>query len=187
MSEETKEYRLVKTKPRSKKLQPRVDLAAMISVSFLLIIFFMVTKELARPQAMDLGLPDKYYDDGTVISCGGHPNFNRIITLLLDDDNKVISYSGLLEIPIEKPKKSNFGKNGIRKELVAMNSRIKKYLADRNYGRDNDGAVVIIKPSKNSNFGNLVDILDEMSINNISTYTIVNDFSADEMQLLASN
>ena len=50
-------------KPRSKKLHPKVDLTAMISISFLLIIFFMVTIELAKPKSMSLGLPNT--------GCGG--------------------------------------------------------------------------------------------------------------------
>jgi hypothetical protein len=49
------------------------------------------------------------------------------------------------------------------------------------------GAIVIIKPSKNSNFGNLVSILDEMAITNIQTYNIVNYFTPGENDLLAMN
>ncbi len=186
MNDDNKNFRLIKPKPRSRKLHPKVDLAAMISISFLLIIFFIVTKELSRPQAMDLGLPDKYYYDDNVIVCGGRPDFNRIITLLLDDDNKVISYAGLLEIPIERPKRLGYGKNGIRKELTVMNNRIKKYISMRGYLRNNEGAIVIIKPSRKSNYGNLVDVLDEMAINRIPTYAIVNDFTPEESRLLAS-
>jgi biopolymer transport protein ExbD len=131
MSEETSNFRLIKAKLRSKKLKPRVDLAAMISVSFLLIIFFMLTQELARPQAMDVGLPDK-----TCIRCDGGCNLHqeRVITLLLDDDNKVISYRGLLEIPENGPKILNYGKDGVRKELLKMNKQIKEYISTRNYG-----------------------------------------------------
>lgn len=45
-------------KVRSKKLNTKVDLTAMVSVSFLLIIFFMVTTELAKPKMMDFGSLD---------------------------------------------------------------------------------------------------------------------------------
>jgi len=45
--------------------------------------------------------------------------------------------------------------------------------------------VVIIKPSKKSNFKNLVDSLDETAIADISTYVIVNDFTPEESKLLA--
>lgn len=182
MSENCSEIRVVKNKPRSKKLKPKIDLASMVSVSFLLIIFFMVTKELSRPQIIDLGLPEK--PDPNIIcritSCGGR-NFDRTITLLLDDDNKVIIYWGLLEMPNKQPKKLNYGKDGIRKELQVVTKEILQKT-----GSNERGAIVIIKPSKKSNYGNLVDILDEMAICNIPTYAVINDFSPDEAKLLAS-
>jgi len=177
MDESNKNFRLIKAKPRCKKLKPKIDLAAMVSVSFLLIIFFMVTKELSKPQIMDFGLPESGECHPT--PCGG--NFDRRITLLLDDDNKIISYWGLLEIPNEQPKKIDYGKNGIRKELI----RIDKIIQNQN-GHNEKRAIVIIKPSKKSNYGNLVDILDEMAICNIPTYAVLNDFTPDEVKLLAS-
>ena len=185
MNEESQDFRLIKAKPRSKKLNSRIDLAAMVSISFLLIIFFMVTKELAKPQAMEFGVPDRGCGGtGNAIICGC-PRADRIITLLLDDDNKIISYRGILNYSDEQPKRLNYGKDGIRKELTSMNKKIKQYLFSA-YGRNDRGAIVIIKPSKKSNYGNLVDILDEMAITEIPTYAIVNDFTPDEVKLLAS-
>ncbi len=71
-------------KVRSKKLNSRVDLTAMVSVSFLLIIFFMLVGELAKPKSMDLSLPEKYIDEewNHVIVCGGG-GYERTITVLL--------------------------------------------------------------------------------------------------------
>jgi len=171
-------------KIRSKKLSTRVDLTAMVSVSFLLIIFFMVTIELAKPKVVDLGLPDKdwTYGNGTWISCG--PDVNRIITVLLDDNDKIIAYSGLLFTPIRDPKEFNYGKNGIRQELFDRSKTIHEYSAA--IGKPRNGPIVIIKPSKKSNFKNLVDILDEMAIAKIDTYAIVNDFTPEESNLLAA-
>lgn len=167
-------------KPRSKKLNAKVDLTAMISISFLLIIFFMVTIELAKPKSMSLGLPDTGGDITCGISCGPRPD--RVITILLDDNNKIITYQGILEYPDDKPKTLSYGKEGIRKELLTKNKMITEQLGDRERG-----AIVIIKPSKNSNFGNLVSILDEMAITNIQTYNIVNYFTPGENNLLAMN
>lgn len=167
-------------KPRSKKLYPKIDLTAMISISFLLIIFFMVTIELSKPKSISLGLPEKCGEITCVISCGPRPD--RIITILLDDNNKIITYQGLLEYPEDKPKKLSYGKEGIRNELLKKNKIITEQLGD-----PKRGAIVIIKPSKRSNFGNLVSILDEMAITNIQNYAIVNDFSLDEFKLLAKN
>lgn len=178
MDQNETEYRLLKAKPRCKKLKPRIDLAAMVSVSFLLIIFFMVTKELSKPQAMDIGLPG--CDDGHCRwGCGDH---SRKLTLLLDGNNKIICYRGLLDAPDEAPKQVAYGKEGIRKELIKANTA---YLSAGSY-RSELGIRVIIKPSKKCSYGNLVDILDEMAITNIQTYAVINDFTPDEQQLLAS-
>ncbi|WP_343617564.1 biopolymer transporter ExbD [Flavobacterium sp.] len=171
-------------KVRSKKLNSRVDLTAMVSVSFLLIIFFMIATELRKPKIMDLTLP--YYDPkwDHIISCGVGAD-DRLITVILDDNNKIVTYSGLLFDPFEKPKQISYGKNGIRKELFNKKKRILEYSTAM--GRSNRGPIVIIKPSKKSNFKNLIDILDEMTITGIDTYAIVNEFTPEESRLLASN
>lgn len=183
MSDYDNEFRLIKSKPRSKKLGHRVDLTAMVSVSFLLIVFFMVTVELSKPKTLELGMADDGGCGPTGIICGR--SVDRTITLLLDDNNTIISYLGLIEVPSEKPKTLHYGKDGIRKELMAKNYAIKN--SDLQYSRRNNGLIVIIKPSKKCNYGNLVDILDEMNITNITTYAIVNDFTPEELNLLASN
>ncbi|AWK06107.1 biopolymer transporter ExbD [Flavobacterium crocinum] len=173
-------------KVRSKKLSSRVDLTAMVSVSFLLIIFFMVATELRKPNVVDLSLPEKYNDEAYrhVITCG-NVDVNRIITVLLDDNNKIITYSGLFFSPIKEPTKVGYDNDGIRKILLERSNLIREYSAA--IGRPKYGPIVIIKPSKKSNFKNLVDILDEMAIGKIDTYAIVNDFTEEESKLLASN
>lgn len=169
-------------KVRSKKLQNRVDLTAMVSVSFLLIIFFMVVGELSKPKIMELSLPNKDWNwDGSIV-CGTEVN---VVTILLGKNDKLVSYSGLFHVPIFPVKEFSYGKNGIRKELLMQNKRMLNYSAQ--LGKPGRGITVIIKPSKKSTFKNLIDILDEMKIANIKTYTIVNDFIPEESKLLASN
>jgi biopolymer transport protein ExbD len=165
---------------RSKKLNTRVDLTAMVSISFLLIVFFMITTELGKPKKLGLGLPDK--DPPT---CGWHGGCgeNRSLTILLGSNNKMISYQGIFEIPISPPKEMKYGKNGIRKELLTKNKTMLEYSSE--IGKPGRGITVIIKPSKKCNYKNLVDILDEMTIADISTYIIVNEFTAEESKLLA--
>ena len=168
-------------KIRSKKLQTRVDLTAMVSVSFLLIVFFMVTTELAKPKMMDL--------DFSGGGCGPEPVYNkrdenRILTILLDDNDKMISYLGLIHSPVQKPKQLQYGKDGIRKELLVIDKKVHEYSAGM--GRPEIGVTVIIKPSKKSNYGNLVNILDEMNITGINSYAIVDYYTPEESKLLAS-
>ncbi|MWB96350.1 biopolymer transporter ExbD [Flavobacterium sp. GA093] len=167
-------------KVRSRKMNSRVDLTAMVSISFLLIIFFMVVGELSKPKMMALGLPD--YDAYTCgrVNCGAGTQ-NRTLTVLLDDNDKIVTYFGLIGISEISPKIVKYGKDGIRKELANKAKQVIEYTGD--YRKS---LIVIIKPSKKSNYGNLVDILDEMAITKIDTYVIVNDFSPEETKLLAS-
>ncbi|WP_456315359.1 ExbD/TolR family protein [Pseudomonas shirazensis] len=167
-------------KVRSKKLNTRVDLTAMVSVSFLLIIFFMVTIELAKPKKLSLGLPDKDPYTCGGICCGAGIDI-RTITVLLDKNDKMVIYNGLLGLNQQDPKETKYGKDGIRKELLKKIKQVQEFTGD-----PSKGAIVIIKPSKKCNFKNLVDILDEMAITRISTYAIVDDFTPEETKLLAS-
>ncbi len=167
-------------KVRSKKLNSRVDLTAMVSVSFLLIIFFMVVGELSKAKGMDLALPEKDICRWS----HGHIKAHRLYTILLDRDNKIITYSGLLEFPQENPKEFKFEKNGIRQEVFRKKKEVQDLMIS--FGKPKSGVIVIIKPSKNSNYGNLVNILDEMKIANIDTYSIVDEFTSEESKLLAS-
>lgn len=168
-------------KVRSKKLNTRVDLTAMVSVSFLLIIFFMVTIELAKPKMMNYYLPN-CYDEVHDIGCN-KPDENRILTLLLDENDKMISYMGILESPIQMPKQIKYGKSGIRQELLDKNRKVHEYSA--NMGRPQIGVTVIIKPSNKCNFKNLVDILDELQITGIKSFSIVDYYTPEETKLLA--
>lgn len=172
-------------KVRSKKLSSRVDLTAMVSVSFLLIIFFMLVGELSKPKTIELNLLDKNFGcriGESPIACY---TGNRFYTILLGENNKIITYSGLLDFPMQEPKEINYNKNEFRADLRGVNKRILEHSAA--IGKPNLGTIVFIKPSNKSNYGNLVDILEELRLANIDTYTIVDDFSEKESKLLASN
>jgi len=167
-------------KVRSKKQNSKVDLTAMVDLAFLLITFFMLTTTLSKPQSMDLGLPDK--EDDKTKDKPIKVDENRTMTILLADNDKMVYYMGLLATPIAGPKDIAFGKDGIRKELLSRKKSVLAYSAG--LGKPKNGIIVIIKPSKKSNYRNLVDILDEMAIADVPTYAIVNDFTPEEQKLL---
>lgn len=169
-------------KVRSKKQNSKVDLTAMVDLAFLLITFFMLTTTLSKPQSMSLGLPDK--DDPKDKQNNIKVDENRTMTILLGKDNKLVRYVGLLATPVAggAPKDFAYGKEGIRKELLSRKASVLAYSTAK--GKPKNGMIVIIKPSKKSNYRNLVDILDEMAIVDVPTYAIVNDFSPEETKLL---
>lgn len=166
-------------KVRSKKSGSKVDLTAMVDLAFLLITFFMLTTTLSKPQSMSLGLPDK--EDKPDPKNQVKVDENRTMTILLGDNDKLVRYVGLLATPVKggTPKDFSYGKGGIREELLARKKLVLEYT-----GNKDKGMIVIIKPSKKSNYRNLVDILDEMAIVNVPTYAIVNDYTPEEKKLL---
>ena len=166
-------------KVRSKKQNSKVDLTAMVDLAFLLITFFMLTTTLSKPQSMNLGLPDKDPDKDK--NKDVKVDENRTMTILLGDNNKLVRYVGLLATPVSggAPKDFEYGKDGIRKELLSRKEAVLQYT-----GTKDKGMIVIIKPSKKSNYRNLVDILDEMAIVGVPTYAIVNEFTPEESKLI---
>lgn len=166
-------------KVRSKKQNSKVDLTAMVDLAFLLITFFMLTTSLSKPQSMDLSLPDK---DPIKDEIPVKVDENRTMTVMLGADNKMIYYMGLLATPKVGPKDIAYGKNGIRKVLLTQKKAVLAYSAA--LGKPKNGIIVIIKPTKKSNYRNLVDILDEMAISGVETYAIVPEFSPEETKLI---
>ncbi len=160
-------------KIRSKKQSTRIDLTAMVDLAFLLITFFMLTTTLAKPQAMDLAMPDKDQKDPDAKFA---VKASRTLTILIGKNDKLLWYAGE---PGKSPAKlEQYGKNGIRKVLIEQNKRVIDQTKD-----DKKGLIVLIKPSDKSNYKNFVDILDEMKIIDIATYAVV-DITGEEISML---
>ncbi|WP_430613865.1 ExbD/TolR family protein [Flavobacterium sp. JP2137] len=165
-------------KVRSKKQNAGVDLTAMVDLAFLLITFFMLTTSMNKPQSMNLAMPDK---DKTDVDNETLVADNRSMTILIGADNKIKWYMGRTDAPLEGPQDQTYGKEGIRIELLKKVKAIPQITGD-----PEKGLIVIIKPSKNSNYRNLVDILDEMAITNVKAYAIV-DMTPEDLAILGEN
>lgn len=166
-------------KVRSKKQNSKVDLTAMVDLAFLLITFFMLTTSLSKPQTMNLGLPEKDdpnkpKDDSIKV------DERRTMTIIMGKDNKLKWFMGLPNAPIEPPKSDAYGKEGIRKAILKHVKSVPEITGDKD-----KGLIVIIKPTKQSNYKNLVDVLDEMAICSVPTYAIVPEFNSDQEKAIA--
>lgn len=163
-------------KVRSKKSNPGVDLTAMVDLAFLLITFFMLTTTLSKPQAMDLPMPDK-----TDTIRKTPIDENRLMTILIGDNDRLMWYRGKFEAPKESPTEEKFGKDGIRKALLKQVA-IGKAIAKQD-GKPDQGLIVNIKASDSASYKNLVDILDEMAITKPQLFAI-GDITPAEIDLL---
>ncbi len=166
-------------KVRSKKMNPGVDLTAMVDLAFLLITFFMLTTTLSKPQSMPLAMPDKTPKEQPVDNTKIPEE--RMMTILIGSNNRILWYMGKFDTPTIPPTEAKFGKDGIRQDLL-KNVKIGKAVA-ANEGKADQGLVVNIKASDKANYKNLVDILDEMAITKPQLYAI-GDITTGEIDLL---
>jgi biopolymer transport protein ExbD len=102
---------------RSKKQNTRIDFTSMVSIAFLLIVFFMLTSAMSKPQAMNLALPNQCNDCRGQWRGGCGADNERIMTILLGANDKLICYTGFLEIPISGPKEMQYGKMEFEKNF----------------------------------------------------------------------
>jgi biopolymer transport protein ExbD len=159
-------------KIRSNKLNSRVDLTAMVDLAFLLITFFMLTTTLSKPKSMNLAMPEPKGKPMPV-------DENRTMTILIGDHDKAQCYMG--KLAENTPKEIILGTTELRRELALRKKEVLNYSAAK--GKPEQGLIVLIKPGKQSDYGNLVDVLDEMAIVNVPTYAIV-DIDPKETELL---
>ncbi len=157
-------------KVRSKKASTRVDLTAMVDLAFLLITFFMLTTTLAKPQAMDLVMPDK----DEILKDQKPVPASRTMTVLLGSNDKLEWFVG--EPGKVAPTVAGYGKNGIRKVLLDNYQKIKQESGGKEM-------IVIIMPSDKSNYKNMVDMIDEIKITNVQIYAI-GDILTNEVESL---
>lgn len=151
---------------KSKKLSTRVDLTPMVDLGFLLITFFIFTTTMSQATAMRLFLPKdaENPDDQNKAKESG------VITILLGKDNNVFYYEGTLDNSASNFKSSNF-------------KDIRTVLIDKKQRTPEKDLVVVLKPSDECTYKNVVDILDEMTINVLKRYALV-DISPVEAELV---
>lgn len=163
-------------KVRSKKANPSVDLTAMVDLAFLLITFFILTTTLSKPQSMNLAMPDKQKEQDTPTETPAW----RTLTLVLGSGDKLAWYSGRIDgPPLDGPVVTGYGKTGVRDLILNKKAGVDAKNKAEGADIEKSGITIIIKPSKKSNYKNLVDILDEMAITKVKKYAIVDITDAD--------
>jgi biopolymer transport protein ExbD len=141
-----------KSKQRSKKVSTKIDMTPMVDLAFLLITFFMLTTTMAKPQAMEVNMPDKTKEKIT------QPiKESQALTVILGEDNKVYWYTGITDPKVQV---TDFSADGIRKVLTEKNKTIREM-------------VVVIKSMDTSKYKNMVDLIDEMHITGIQRFAPV--------------
>jgi len=184
---------------KAKKLSTRVDMTPMVDLGFLLITFFIFTATLSSPVAMDLNMPkdtEKVEEESKIKQSGA-------LTILLGKGDQVYYYEGELT---EENASSIFKQTtfkGIRDVIIKKKQQVirdykpeakdedikqkAKARGDKDWEKaalDRD-FFVVIKPNAEATYKNTVDILDEMTINNVKRFAMVK-ISETEDKLIAA-
>ena len=144
---------------KAKKASTRVDLTPMVDLGFLLITFFIFTTTMSQPTSMNLAMPkdtDKPDEINKVKESGS-------LTLMLGKGNVIYYY---------------FGNDPATMQTTGYKD-LRKIILDKKKSTPADDLFIIIKPDKDASYKNAVDVLDEMSINDIGRYAMV-DPTPDE-------
>jgi biopolymer transport protein ExbD len=134
----------------------------LIAVVVISAVFFLFTSTLSSPTVMALNMPK---DENGV---NNYQNSNSKLTLVLLKNDMIFGYFG------------NDIINGSSLEI----KEVRKIIAQGVQKFMRDSLIVIIKPSKEATYKNSVDVLDEMTINKITRYEMV-DLTKEEKEFLA--
>lgn len=144
----------------------RPDMTPMVDLGFLLITFFMFTTTFSLPYVMDLAMPKE--DKGK-----SPMKVKNTITLILGKENRIFWHQATANDLNEKSlSETTFSPKELRTLLISKHKAAEKP----------ENFTVIIKPTDESSYENMVDILDEMAITKMPHYSLV-DISPKEVEI----
>jgi biopolymer transport protein ExbD len=154
---------------KQKRLSTRVDMTPMVDLGFLLITFFIFTSTMSSPASMDLFMPKDTEKDEEL----NKAKESGALTIMLGKNDNVFYYEGQLA-----PDGSNFKSTSFDPE-----KGIRQVIINKKRTTSADDMVVVIKPTPEATYKNTVDILDEMTINEVKRFALV-DVADSELELV---
>lgn len=153
---------------KAKKMSTRIDMTPLVDLGFLLITFFIFTTTMSTPSTMDLFMPkdtEKDEEQNKAKESGA-------LTIMMGKDNHIYYYEGKLA-----PDASNFKTSNYKE--------IRDVIINKKKNTPVEDLVIVLKPNKEATYKNTVDMLDEMTINGVKRFALV-DISEVEDQLITA-
>ena len=146
---------------KAKKLSTKVDLTPMVDLGFLLITFFIFATTLSQPTTMGLAMPkdDVKDQDLTKIKESG------ALTILMGKSNQVYYYMGMDPTKLQS----------------STYLQIRDVILKKKESTPADDLFITLKPDKDATYENVVNMLDEMTIDDISRYSMDNANDVEDM------
>ncbi len=154
---------------KKKRINVRIDMTPMVDVAFLLLTFFMLTTSMSKPQTMEINLPPKDESGKPPIVEVAESN---LLTVRVSDDFKVF-----WNIGFEKPTKVD----GTDRKAILIN--LGKLLKDRNAA--NPKLITLLKIDDKAKYIDMVDIMDELNINNITRFSLAPMAEQDKKDIIS--
>lgn len=192
-------------KKRAKKQSTRIDMTPMVDLAFLLLTFFVLTSTFSKPKSMELTFPvppEKIEEQKPI---------KNAVTFLLTKDDRLFYYEKQFRAQdeAEGPKTvlaeltfSQDGANSLHKFLGEKNKWLheqvkqlderleKKQIADTTYKRlvreakgNAATPTFLIKTDDKATYKNVIDLVDELNINIVGKYVVV-DLIKPELDML---
>ncbi|RQO32604.1 biopolymer transporter ExbD [Taibaiella sp. KBW10] len=167
------------------KGSPRVDLTPMVDLGFLLITFFMFTTTMSKPKTMEIQMPFK--DDLMKDTDKSKVKESTAMTILLSKDHRIYYYYGIGSDPTKPPELKVTGfkdLDGIRDAIIAKKKEVQGLISGGQLEAD-DKLTIMVKPAENSTTDDLINVLDEMTINAVPIYAVV-DITPVDLEFIAA-
>ncbi|HEY5369988.1 MAG TPA: biopolymer transporter ExbD [Hanamia sp.] len=146
------------SKSLSHRVRLNVDLTPMVDLGFLLITFFILTTTLSQPKSADLMMP-KDSKEPTLLK------ESFVLTLMPVRNNRIDYFEGRNESASDV---KHCSYRELRSVIQQKQKKVEKISGSKNE------TVIIIDPSSESSYENFVDVMDEIQINDIRHYFVVN-------------
>lgn len=143
----------------------KIDMTPMVDLGFLLITFFVITAQLSEHRAMNIITPKDGANTPLAMS--------DALTILPSANNTVYYYQGMWQEALKNGAvhQVNYaGENSLRKTILRIMAELD---ADPKSKEKRNGLMMVIKPDKSATYKNIVDILDEVTINQVKKYALV--------------
>jgi biopolymer transport protein ExbD len=140
---------------KKRRIAVRIDMTPMVDVMFLLLTFYMLTTAFSLPQTMEINLPPS--DTQVEVAA------SNLMTLRVNAQGDI--YWNLGSEPPQKVAWSDF----------------RKLVSDKN--KANPRLITLIKVDRNAKYNDMVKIIDDLNVENVTRFSIAPMTDADKAAL----
>jgi len=133
------------------KRSPKFDMTPMTDLAFLLLVFFMIAATFAKPQLMNLIMPEEQQE--TQPSQQLEPS--KALNILVAQDEQAFWYKG----------NERFGAESVKFE------NLEDFLI--NQKQETSEIMVLLKPTDDASYGSVVKAIDRLNLAGISKYALM--------------